>query len=486
MTGHKKVCFVMGVGDRYRLMYHVAQEMIRRYGIDPRYLVSNEKMILYLRNKGVSQDQMIMLSDSIRFGSWGSEPVDQHFLMDMEARYGIPNLYLYWEAIRGGHERYDHYSAMKTLETVFRVYLDFIDREGFDFAISDLFPASIPMMVMSLIMERKETPLFFLVPSRIEEMFLITRGITDTYFRIDAFFDDLKKRELKENERDAAERFISKYYRKERYFSTSEKAVFKRKDLDLARLKRGLSALIESYRYGTHKKSYRRHGKWAPFQYSIQRIRTIILKQFLKNHPLFQAPLDGEKYVLFLLQKQPEASTFVKSPFHMDQRYLVEVIAKSLPIGYSVYVKPHHNDFGSWPLSYYRDMVCRPNVRMLKTYLNSQDLVKKSAAVVTTTGTVGFEGIILEKPVITFGRVFYNSFDQVMQVTDIKKFPDILRKAIFDFKPDRDLMLKYISAHIQGSHPGIPLSPVLTGGRSIQPENIRKIVDGISLELGLG
>ena len=169
----------------------------------------------------------------------------------------------------------------------------------------------------------------------------------------------------------------------------------------------------------------------------------------------------------------------------MDQRYLIEVIAKSLPIGYSVYVKPHHNDFGSWPLSYYKEMVCRPNIRMLKTYLNSQKLVKKSAAVVTISGTVGWEGIILGKPVITFGRVFYNSFDQVIHVKDITELPKILRKAIFDYRPDRALILKYVSAHIQGSYDGVPLSPILTNGRSLQPENINNIVNGIERELQL-
>ncbi|MFC1866656.1 hypothetical protein ACFL0H_00755 [Thermodesulfobacteriota bacterium] len=481
----KKVCFVMGVGDRYILMYHVAKEMIRKYSIDPRYMVFNDKMINYLEGKGVPKDKMIMLSDETSFGSWGSEPVDEKFLIEMETTYGIPNLYLYWEAIRGGHENYDHYSAMKTLETIFRVYLAFIDREKFNFALMDLFPASIPMMVMSSILEQKKTPLYFLIPSRIENMFLITKGITDKYFRIDAFFDALKERSLNEDEIKDAENFISKYYGEKRYFSTSEKAVYQRKDFDLSRIKRGLLALIESYRYGTHKKSHRNFSNWAPFQYSIQRIKTIVRKQYLKGNGLFQEPVEGEKYVLFLLQKQPEASTFVKSPFHMDQRYLLEVIAKSLPIGYSVYVKPHHNDFGSWPLSYYKEMVCRPNIRMLKTHLNSQTLVKKSAAVITTTGTVGWEGIILGKPVITFGRVFYNSFDQVMHVKDITELPNVLRKAIYDFKPDRDLMLKYVSAHIQGSHNGVPLSPVLTKEKSLQPENIRNIVDGISLELGL-
>ncbi len=480
----KKVCFVMGVGQRYKLMYLLAEEMIRRFNIEPRYLVPNEGVSHNLMGKSIDSNKIIKLYEKTIFGSWGKESVDYAFLEEMENRYGIPNLYLFWEGVRN-YAGYDHYNALKMLEGIFREYLDLIVKENFDFAIMDVFPASLPNLVISSILDQKSTPFYFLIPSRIENKFLIVRGIDDKYHSIDAVFDLLKQRDLTGEEREAAEKFVSRYYQKKRYLSTSEKAVHGKRDISFARLKRGVGAFIDSSRYGILKKSYRRHSSWSPVFHFMQKARDVIRKRYLRYSKLFQEPVDGDKYVLFLLHKQPEATTFVKSPFYMDQRYLIEVAAKSLPIGYSVYVKPHHNDFGSLPLSYYKEMVCRPNVRMLKTHLNSQELVKKSAAVITISGTVGWEGIILGKPVITFGRVFYNYFDQVIHVRDITELPHILKEAIFNFTPDRELMLKYVSAHIQGTYEGVPLSPIYTHNASLEPENVTKIVDGIGQELSL-
>jgi len=143
------------------------------------------------------------------------------------------------------------------------------------------------------------------------------------------------------------------------------------------------------------------------------------------------------------------------------------------------------NDFVSKPIAYFKEIASRPNVRFIKTYCNSQELARKCAAVVTISGTVGWEGIILSKPVITFGNVFYNAYDQVMHVSDITQLPDLLRKAIFHYTFDRELMLKYVFSHIKGTYKGIPLSPVYTKDRSLDPENISNLVDGIQKELGL-
>ena len=480
----KKICFVMGVGQREKLMYLIAEEMIRRFDIEPRYLVSNNKIFHYLKGKNIIPDKIIRLYEKTSFGSWVKDPIDYAFLEKMEHRYGIPNLYLYWEGVRS-YKGYDHYNQMKMLEIIFREYLDFIEKENFDFALLPVFPASLPILVMSRILELKGTPFYFMIPSRIENRFLIVRGVDDKYHRIDAIFDRLKQRDLTEKERDSAERFISKYHQSKRYFSTSEKLIYHKKDISLARLNRGISSIIDSYRYGTLKRSYRKYSFWAPLHETVQKIMKLIRKQYLRRNNLFQSPVESEKYVLFLLHKEPEASTFFKSPFFVDQRYLIEIIAKSLPIGYLVYVKPHHNDFGDKPLSYFKKMICRPNIRMLMMNLNSQELVKKSAAVITISGTVGWEGIILGKPVITFGRVFYNHFDQVMHVRDVTELPYILRKAIFDYKADSELMLKYVYAHILETYEGNPLSPIYTNNASLEKGNITKIVDGISRELDL-
>jgi len=164
----KKVCFVLGVGERYRLLYRVAREMIQRYSIEPVYLAVHSAMVDYLLKHGVRDDQIVTLSDNIRFGSWKEEAVDYDFLSKVERDYGIPNLYLYWEGIRI-YEGYTHYDELKVLETVFKWILSFVEKHQFDFALMDSFPASIPMMALSAIMDNRRTPFYFLISSRIIE-----------------------------------------------------------------------------------------------------------------------------------------------------------------------------------------------------------------------------------------------------------------------------------------------------------------------------
>jgi len=479
----KKVCFVLGLGERYRLVYRIAQEMVRRYGVDPVYLVIHKGIVDYLVKRGVQETQIVVLSENIKFGIWKDAPVDYAFLSKMEHDFGIPNLYLYWEGSRA-YEGYDHRDELKMLETVFRWAVSFVEENELDFALMDTIPASLPMMVLSKIMDARGTPFYFLIGSRVKEKFLIVKGLRDEYDRIDRIFADLKNRELAAEDREAAEEVAALYHSKKRYLSTSEKAVFEKKDLELTRFRRAFGSLYESFKYKTYR-GYRKGAWWSPVLYFVNKLKTMVNKQVLLRNRLFKHPIPGDKFVLFLLHKQPEASTFVKSPLFMDQRYLIEIVAKSLPVGYSVYVKPHHNDFGNKPLNYFKEMTSRPNVRLLKTYCNSQELVRKCAAVVTISGTVGWEGIVLGKPVITFGNVFYNAYDQVMHVSDITQLPDRLRKAIFQYTFDRELMLKYVFSHIKGTYNGIPLSPVYTKDRSLDPQNISSLVNGIQKEFGL-
>jgi len=91
-------------------MHLVADKMIRRFGVEPKYLVPNEEVFHHLMGKSIASSKIIKLYEKTIFGSWGKEPVDYAFLEEMENRYGIPNLYLFWEGVRN-YAGYDHYNA---------------------------------------------------------------------------------------------------------------------------------------------------------------------------------------------------------------------------------------------------------------------------------------------------------------------------------------------------------------------------------------
>ena len=67
---------------------------------------------------------------------------------------------------------------------------------------------------------------------------------------------------------------------------------------------------------------------------------------------------------------------------------------------------------------------------MLKSdFFDSKDLIIKSEFIFTITGTVGWEGILLNKPVIVFGKVFYEHFPGVIKFENWDLIADYIEKA---------------------------------------------------------
>jgi len=219
----------------------------------------------------------------------------------------------------------------------------------------------------------------------------------------------------------------------------------------------------------------------GPVNYVGKRMISDLRAKLYKALPLFKKPDYDQTYMIFFLHKQPEASTFVKAPFFLNQQSLIENIAKSLPVGVELYVKPHYNDFGGNPLRYYREFLCRPNVKLIKVNTNGKELVRHSSGVITITGTVGWEGLLLGKPVISMGNMFYNMFDQAMNVTDLTQLPGKINYALNRYRPDEELLKKFIVAMFQGSHKGYASPPALSQG-VLSRENVKNIVDGMAEE----
>ena len=84
-------------------------------------------------------------------------------------------------------------------------------------------------------------------------------------------------------------------------------------------------------------------------------------------------------------------------------------------------VKEHPAAFGKRPLSYYKKLLAIPNVELIDSSVGTTKIIKYSSLVTTISGSVGFEGIILGKPVIIFGNAPY----QILPNTTVKKAENI-------------------------------------------------------------
>jgi hypothetical protein len=142
-------------------------------------------------------------------------------------------------------------------------------------------------------------------------------------------------------------------------------------------------------------------------------------KRFIRGKlylALISEPDFADKFFLYPLHFHPEASTSVYAKNFDDELATIRNIAMNLPLGYQLYVKEHTAALGIRPLAFYKMLKNIPNIKVVSHDVNTKELIKKSMGVITLTSTVGYEAVLLGKPVILFGRVFYESAPNVYRV----------------------------------------------------------------------
>jgi hypothetical protein len=142
--------------------------------------------------------------------------------------------------------------------------------------------------------------------------------------------------------------------------------------------------------------------------------------------------LDDEPFIFFPMITEPERSLLIAAPFHTNQFELIVHIVKSLPIGYKLYVKDHPTMYTrDWrPVSFYKQIMELPNVKLLHPSTNPNDILKKCSLVITAGGTTGLEAAFYEKPTITFTDTIYAKLKSVFVLKNIEDLPSAIRSQL--------------------------------------------------------
>ena len=129
-----------------------------------------------------------------------------------------------------------------------------------------------------------------------------------------------------------------------------------------------------------------------------------------------------QKFYYFPLHVEPEFVLLTQSQNYLDQLNVIRNIARKLPSNICLYVKDHPESSGRRRLRFYQEIVSMPNVKLISPNENSIKLIKKSEAVITITGTAGFEAFLHNKKVYTLGNPFYNFLDEIEKFNLIDNF----------------------------------------------------------------
>lgn len=171
--------------------------------------------------------------------------------------------------------------------------------------------------------------------------------------------------------------------------------------------------------------------------------------------------IDYDKYVsdadfyFFPLHLEPEAVVlYWADGIYSNQVKLIENIASQLPPGIMLYVKDHPHLYGYRDVSDYQTIKRIPNVKLLAPNIPGKKIVSDSKGVITLNGTAGFEGLLLNKQVITFGSAFYNISERVKYISNIKDFKNVVYSIKDDKYEDNIELSKFVLAYLNSHKTG--------------------------------
>ncbi|WP_417277130.1 hypothetical protein [Castellaniella sp.] len=200
-----------------------------------------------------------------------------------------------------------------------------------------------------------------------------------------------------------------------------------------------------------------------------KKINHIISRGFYNN-----IEPEAERYVLYPLHFHPEASTSVFAKDYDDELHIIKAIAYNLPMDTVLYVKEHTAAVGIRGTGFYRRLKNIPNIKLVSPRVDTKFLIENSLGVITLTSTVGFEAIVIGRPVVVIGRVFYEQGPGVYRIQCFSDIFNIVKHDFRDFKSSQSDIHKFVKSYIDNTSPG---NVFISGAENIK--NIENVVEGI-------
>jgi hypothetical protein len=167
-----------------------------------------------------------------------------------------------------------------------------------------------------------------------------------------------------------------------------------------------------------------------------------IQKYCLIDHSKKVEIIKQKKFIFYPLHVTPEAGVYDQTELY-DQLFLIQKIAKKLPIDTFLVVKCHPSNFKEFTdiedLNWYKSINKIYNVILLSHHVNSYYLIKKSLATISVSGTACLESNLIGKPSFLIGETEFSGLYGVYKFNDnflenIKRFDSKkLYKNIFYF-----------------------------------------------------
>lgn len=328
-------------------------------------------------------------------------------------------------------------------------------------------------IIYALIRARK-IPMCILAPTHLPHRCFVGNDLYRLYERLDRAYESRKENELPvelpedvesyyqallwENKREKMKVMLGSASKKEHakaekrqimgYIMTDK--VIKRQ---LGRIKRGV---LKSLQAG-NLEPWRENWKWfCKDRYCIKKVkhklkRCATLEEYDKKAVI--PDMEHEKYVLFLLHLQPEATTLPQAGVFVEQELCVALLASVLKeFGIRLYVKEHFVQPYRMR-NFYADLEHTDNVTLVKSEVESVDLLAHCVAAATPAGTITIESIANEKPVFVFGHGGFEHGPGIYQVGNVQECRRAIKEILAGAGVTRQQTRNYFKAFVDASIP---------------------------------
>jgi hypothetical protein len=432
---------------------------MKRYGLrNFAGIAISRRYYEFLRNQSeVDYDPLILWQE--KFVACKDMKINYDYLSHLEETYGLPTLWPYVYADRDlvtyNATFYSHEDLLKLLQGHFKFTVELLEETRPDFIVMPLVD-NMEMLVLHEVARHSGIPTLIVTSARVRDRVTISRGTFEGFEKVHAIYEKLLEGNYHSGYQTDAVNFVKEFRTREQDYGDYVYARYlhQRKLSSMfqspGRLTRRALRYWYNYHFGFDKYDYM-HRDRPLSRMALDELKMRFRSWLININKVFELPTDGERYVFYPLHYEPEMSTMVLAPFYVNQTALIENMAKSLPVGYKLYVKEHPLMIGARPVSYYRSLSKIPDVRLIDPSASPYELIKNARLVIVITGTVGWEALLLEKPVITLGRVFYNRLEAVGKARSANSLPELINEMLREYKHNEEQLITYVAAILEGS-----------------------------------
>lgn len=362
--------------------------------------------------------------------------------------------------------RFSHERMLSILQVGLEQMEDFFNKVQPNFIVSFIC-VTLGDYLSFLFAEARGIPILNLRPTRIRNYFYAGESILEPSERLKKTYLQFLEKGIEPSVRDEAIKYLqearSTHAMYEGVVPPSNKPPgnrnFRKNLLSLLNVKGLVRLLVGEYKYrfGEYRDDNHISGFMGPLisERIIRPWRALLMDKCFRNLYVREKDLPLLNYVFFPLQSEPEVTLGVYSKSYLNQIEAIRLISHNIPVGMKLVVKEHPWSIGKRPLSYYRKLLEIPNVKLAHPSLKSRELISNARLITVISGSLGFESLILKKPVVVLGRTPYNFLpaSMIRHADSPDRLGNDIRDLLENHKPNEQALLSYIAAAIKDSVP---------------------------------